>query len=560
MAKSILDIVIKLSKQGGADKETVKELVNLKTSILNTAAVAGSLVTAGYAVKKAFDETVGTLVNYADKVRRIHDATGVSAEDASKLIQILDDQKISYEQLEKVVAKNGKTYDYSIEGIAKMSDEYLSLTDANEQAAYMQERFGKDWISFVPVMKEGGQAIRDASDAVNENQVLTEKALIQTRMWEIQMDNFQDSVEGVKLSLGQGLLGILDGSTVEIQKNAQAIFEAANGYNFNTNMAGRYTQAQRDAWEQAKKQAEQEYIKAHSLDNSTEATDAATQSAEEYAAALKEQSKANQDLLGLIGKVSSAEQSYQKTAEQLAQERVKIEQERAAALSAGWWEGSEKIKEYDAALAENAVKVEENAAKHHEAMGKIQYDLLITKLSADGLTDAEFQMAQQAGLMFGIFDQKSIETAKNMDAISAAVAEGKLRVEDMQKALDMLNKGYSVDIVMNIIQTNAGSTGTYKTGHNAKTPYGGGYAEGGIATGPTSGHWELLHGTEAVIPLQNGSVPVQMSAPSMAGGGDQYYVTLTIASPMTILDEQKTRSVLLPFIVDGIKQVKARGM
>ena len=37
-----------------------------------------------------------------------------------------------------------------------------------------------------------------------------------------------------------------------------------------------------------------------------------------------------------------------------------------------------------------------------------------------------------------------------------------------------------------------------------------GYANGGISTGPASGHMELLHGTEAIIPLNNGYIPVQI--------------------------------------------------
>lgn len=44
-----------------------------------------------------------------------------------------------------------------------------------------------------------------------------------------------------------------------------------------------------------------------------------------------------------------------------------------------------------------------------------------------------------------------------------------------------------------------------------------GFAEGGISTGPNSGHMELLHGTEAVVPLSGGrSIPV-----SLKGGGSQ---------------------------------------
>ena len=37
------------------------------------------------------------------------------------------------------------------------------------------------------------------------------------------------------------------------------------------------------------------------------------------------------------------------------------------------------------------------------------------------------------------------------------------------------------------------------------------FADGGIATGPTSGHMAMLHGTEAVIPLKGGSIPLSIS-------------------------------------------------
>ena len=559
MAKSVLDLIIKLSKQGNADKETVTGLYKLKSAITSAAVVTGTLVAAGYAVNKAFDETVGLLVEYADKVRRIHDATGVSVEDASKLIQILDDQKISFEQLEKVVAKNGKTYDYSAEGLARMSDEFLELTDSNQQAAYMQARFGKDWISFVPVMKQGSQAIREASDAVDENLVLTEKDTIQTRLWEIQVDNAKDTWDGFMMSIGKGALGALDGSTDAIHENAQAIFEAAKGYSY----AGRFaTEADKAIWEEALKVAEAEWVKANALDASTTATDAAIPSAEGYAEALKEQAKANTDLLGLISKVGSEEKSYQETAAQLAQERVKIEQERAVAILQGWWEGSEKIKEFDAALDENATKVEENAAKHHEAMGKIQYDLLITRLSVDGLTNEEYAMAEQAGLMFGVFDQASVTTAKNMDDVTQAVQGGLLKLEDMQRVLDMMKTGYTIDVALRILSSMANSPEPDVSTPGAKRRHGGavGFAGGGIATGPESGHWELLHGNEAVIPLQNGAVPVQMSGSgASSGGGDVYNVTLKVESAVTVMDEQKTQNVLLPYIITGIRQAKAQG-
>jgi hypothetical protein len=42
-----------------------------------------------------------------------------------------------------------------------------------------------------------------------------------------------------------------------------------------------------------------------------------------------------------------------------------------------------------------------------------------------------------------------------------------------------------------------------------------GWSTGGIASGPTSGHYELLHGTEAVIPLGDGNrITAHLKAPT----------------------------------------------
>jgi len=556
MAKSVLDLIIKLSKEGGADKETVKGLVQVKSSIMDAVTVAGTFVAAGYAIKKGLDETVGTLVNYAENVRRIQNSTGATAEDSSKLIQILDDQKISYEQLEKAVAKSGKTYDFSIKGIANMSDQYLKLTDSNAQASFMQERFGKQWISFIPVMKQGKDAILDAADAVDQSLVLSQKGVDQAREYEIAIDNWNDSIMALKVGIGTGLLPVLTNLINRVdaarEANKQMVAEGINP------MLPANSKMKKELIETI--MAQQEAAAAALTHGDALSED--TAAAEDNAAALKEISKAHQDMLGTIGKVASAEKDYMDTAGSLYDERMKMEQDRADAIKAGWWESSQKVKDYDAALEENAQKIEENADKHHEALGKIQYDLLITKLSAYGLTDSEYQIAQQAGLMFGVFDQKSIDTAANLDAIAEAVNSGVIKVGDMKKALDMIPKYKTIDVVLNVIAKMAAANAFLSGAHTTTTKQTqqGGYASGGVSTGPDSGHWELLHGTEAVIPLKDGSVPVQMmgSGSDVAGGGN-VYVTLTIASPMTIMDQQTAQNTLLPFIINGIRTAKAQG-
>lgn len=543
MAKSILDIVIRTLKQGSADKDLIKDLVNLKGVITNTAGAAGLLVGAGIAIQKGLNETVGTLVEYADKVRTVQNATGASAEDASKLIQILDDQKISYEQLSKAIAKSSKEYDFSIAGIAGMSDEYLTLTDTQKQAAFMQERFGKQWIDFVPIMQKGKQSILDMADGVSQNLILTQRAVDQAREYEIAMDTLGDSWEGLKITAGQTLIpavnDVVNGFNVYIRAIEIAREEGLH-FNEATDKAGY------EIWQ------EQQALMANK-----EAVEANTESEKEAAAALKEASAARQSMLGLIGNIASETKNY---ADKQAELTLKMQENRAEADQLYPWQ-KQQLDELNAKYVDMQATYEQNAEAHAQAMGKIQYDLFITKISVDGITDAEFNMAQQAGLTFGVFDQASVETAKNMDLVAQAVANGTLKVEDMQRALDLLPKYKSIDVVINalVAMQQGGSGQAAAQAQRQVTPNARGYQHGGISSGPESGHVELLHGTEAVIPLQSGSVPVQLSGASSMAGGDNFYITLTVASPMTILNEQTARNMLLPYIIDGIRQAKAQG-
>ena len=100
--------------------------------------------------------------------------------------------------------------------------------------------------------------------------------------------------------------------------------------------------------------------------------------------------------------------------------------------------------------------------------------------------------------------------------------------------------------------------------------YGPGGREGGIFSGPDEGHLELLHGTEAVIPLKSGAVPVEINpeaigkalaaqlAPLMSVGGD-IHVHLHMDGReigRAVARQAKGRS---PELVEAIQQV-VRGM
>ena len=554
MAKSVLDIVIRTIKEGGADKETISGLVTLKKSIMDAAAVGGMLVTAGYAIEKAFSATVVKMVDYADKVRTVQNATGATAEDSSKLIQILDDQKISYEQLEKAIAKNSKAYDFSIEGIARMSDEYLALGNAQQQADFMQKRFGKSWIDFVPIMQQGSAAIRDSADAVSEKLILDQRGVDAAREYEIAIDNLNDSWDGFAITAGSKALPAVNTFVDGLNVFVRSVEIAAE-------KGGMLRFAFWNIWKASDEAAAEVAAGKQGMNEHAAATEDDSAALAENAARLKEVSAAHQSMLGLIVNVANENKNF---ADKQADLTLKMQENRAEAESLYPYQ-LEQLGALDQKYADMEATYAANAAAHNAAMGKIQYDLLVTKLSVDGITDAEFAMIQQAGLMFGVFDTASVTAAQSMNAVAQAVTDGKLRVQDVQAALDMLAGGtYQIDVILNTLQNIAqgkqamsgGGSMMAAPSYNAAR----GYAEGGIATGPATGHWELLHGTEAVIPLQNGSVPVQMQGGQSSGGGNSNInVQLTISSPVTILDQQTVQTTLMPFIINGVREARARG-
>ena len=83
--------------------------------------------------------------------------------------------------------------------------------------------------------------------------------------------------------------------------------------------------------------------------------------------------------------------------------------------------------------------------------------------------------------------------------------------------------------------------------HNAKE--GEGYAKGGIATGNSNGHWELLHGTEGVFTRDQ----MAMLAPVGSGAGG-VTINLTYAPAVSLASEAELEQHLLPVILKGARQ------
>lgn len=528
MAKSVLDIVIKLSKQGGADKETITGLVQVKNSIMEAAAVAGTLVAAGYAIKKAFDATVGTLVTYADQVRSIAQVSGLSAEESSKLIQITDDLKISQEALLKVMQKNGDQYDYSVAGLAAMSDQYLALESSQEKADFMQKRFGKSWGDFVELMEQGSKKITRAGDDINKALILDQTALDQAREYEKQLDNLNDAWMAIKITVGREVLPVVVDSL-----KAQSDFMAQITQMENSGM-GAY---------EAHRRAVMGYTTAteESISVSREADAARWEglaSIYQTATATQEMAEAAQvnyaGILSDVQKLSDAQMSYAEDVAQVNADLTLTDEERK-------------------------VKLEELAQKHSEVTARIISDNMLQQLSVDGLEQAEFERVVAFQEATGLITSEAAQQALALNQIATAGANGTLSVMELKQAIDLLQSKtvtLTVNQVMNIVQRDtlektADRRAGYAEGTNGWLTVPSGFANDSYPVWLTSGE------KFAVIPPGGNGSNV---ASGMGGGGTPVVVNVTMNSVVNTADRERAQMELAPLIVKAIRDAQLNGV
>ncbi|MBN8654833.1 MAG: hypothetical protein E6R03_17325 [Hyphomicrobiaceae bacterium] len=573
MARSVLDVIINLKKQGSADEQAVKGLVQVKRAITDAAAVAGGLVAAGYAVKKIWEQTGGVAVEYANKVREITDVSRLSAEESSKLIQLTDDYKVSQEDLLKIMQKNGDVYDYSIQGLAGMSDAYNDLTTKEEKANFMQERFGKNWGSFVELMEQGSDKIIAAGEGINKALILDEAALKSAREYEKQLDSLNDTADAVKISVGtkmvpaftdlleviqmqvdDGLnwkdfippLVIIDNLKKwnEATRDSNSLQERANQI-----MIGGAARNREEALTMAAAAIEIDKASTArmnglaSLYANTDATKANTAATEADAEAIKAASDANREFLSTLGSVNSTYQSYMETTKSLEQERIELEKEKQGLIAQGYSEQSTQIQEVNAKIAENQQQTTAAADQFELDNKRILLGYLERKLTADGiLDDKELIWLTEKGVAWGVYHQ-------------TAVAETQAMINEANGLIEGLITEKTFTLSLNTIYSQAGnSTQNNVYGNGSRNAAGTHGFEPVPAGHPTDTFAIMANSNEEYFVRDKG-------ATSMAGGmsGGAVNVTINFNSVVNTADREKAKGALEPIIFDAIRKARAQG-
>lgn len=161
-------------------------------------------------VVDAMKASISATQEYAAEVRDLSLASGATAEEASRLIQVLDDYEITAQDITaatKALTKNGLAP--NIETIASLSDQYLSLNTAQERNEFILQNLGRAGLEWANALSQGGDALLALNEDVNANLILTEESLRQAEEYRLALDSWNDSVQALKIAIGSEMLPIL---------------------------------------------------------------------------------------------------------------------------------------------------------------------------------------------------------------------------------------------------------------------------------------------------------------------------------------------------------------
>lgn len=380
--------------------------------------------------QQVWQATGQEFVNYAEQVKNMSRALGASAEETSRIIQVADDVRISYDSLKiamKEAQKDG--IEPNIENLAKLADQYKAIQSPAERTKFLLETFGKSGLEMGKLMEKGGDGIRAMSDAIDESLIMTEKGIKASDEYQKSLDDLEDAAAGVRMEFGEKVVPIMnafmrivltDIEAVGVFRDvlagdkslADAMREIAdiindNGFEIFGLQIGNIAESTEESTDAF-------YENADAVGNQEDALKSAEQALKDYKDALEATSKANQDAERFIQSYADSQKNYEKSHAEAAQRLNEAMQE-------GDTEG----------IAEAQKAIQELEAQWHESTNKMIYDMVLAKVAVDGLTDAEFKATQQLAVQMGIRTQAQADEAVAMMEKATAIADGIALQEDV---------------------------------------------------------------------------------------------------------------------------------
>jgi hypothetical protein len=186
-----------------------------------------NLADAARAVSKVTDE----YIQYGDQVKDLSSFTRISNEEASRLIQSTDDAFVSYNSLRlamKTMADNG--VQPTVEAMARLSDQFMAIKDPAAQAQFLIDQFGqRAGPDMAKYLELGGSKIREMAAATSESLIIDDEKAKKIQASKQALDEFNDSMTGMKYEAAGTLLGIFQQMPKPIQDVTLGIGSLVNG-------------------------------------------------------------------------------------------------------------------------------------------------------------------------------------------------------------------------------------------------------------------------------------------------------------------------------------------
>jgi hypothetical protein len=378
-------------------------------------------------MKTSMDETV----KYASQVRQLAQLSGTSAEESSRFIQVLDDYKISAEEAmvaTRALTKEGLTP--SIDTLAKLSDEYLSLTSAQQKNEFVLKNLGRGGMQWVEVLSKGSKAIREQGDAIDKSLILTDKAVNAAREYEMALDAWNDSVMALKISIGNQLLPEL---TKLLQHNrihtrALEIMKEQGLSTYHAMSTVGYAAAYKlatgeiQATDAANDLTDASNQLGQSISGIADPIQTAKDALKDYEDALDSASQANLDFESMSRSIADSQKDYDKSHADLSKQFMDA-----------WGKGDNE------GMAQAQADIDELQATWHEAANNMIYDMVLVGVSAGGLLDSEQKALDEYAVKAGIKTQADIDEANRRREVADSTIAGILQSEDVlaeQRAID----------------------------------------------------------------------------------------------------------------------------
>lgn len=170
--------------------------------------ITKGLDTVAAGIENLTKEVIDLGMEYTRQVEDMARLTGATAEDASRIIQVADDMRLSYSDVTDALRIYTKTQrdaggaaKVNIGALARLSDQYLALAPGVDRANFLLKNFGRNGLEMGKLMEQGGAAIREMAAGVDESLIVTQEGIDQAREYEKAMDDWNDAIMGVKITL-----------------------------------------------------------------------------------------------------------------------------------------------------------------------------------------------------------------------------------------------------------------------------------------------------------------------------------------------------------------------